>query len=370
MPSLGDDSSDPPRRRVPRWLWWIVGTLVAALVLSIVFDLVSGIDWSEVGNAIGQISLVGGVLLFALVVLRQTLNAVPLAMFVEGLGVLRSTINDLAANLVATTAPPPGDMVVRFGMFRTWRIKAEPALAGYTLNTVIFYVLRFAAPLVGFTMLLLAVRFDASYGLIAVVSGVIAALIAGAIVLVVRAEASAAWLGRFAGNLARRIKPDAVDPQTWADKMVHFRGEVQDVLRKGWVGSAVAMTVMLLVEGVTLVVALDQMGITGEVLDPVEVIAAYLVLYPLTALPFSGFGVIDVLLIQIFTSLGGANLESGILAGLIVWRAFTLILPLLLGLLSLLWWKRTSGVSGDLKDLAKQEADLIESNDAPAEPQG
>jgi hypothetical protein len=49
--------------------------------------------------------------------LRQVLNAVPLSQFVEGLGPRRSVQNDLAANLLGTVSPPPGDVLIRVAMF-------------------------------------------------------------------------------------------------------------------------------------------------------------------------------------------------------------------------------------------------------------
>ena len=52
-----------------------------------------------------------------MLLLRQVLNAVPLSQFVEGLGLRRSVQNDLAANLLGTVSPPPGDVVIRVAMF-------------------------------------------------------------------------------------------------------------------------------------------------------------------------------------------------------------------------------------------------------------
>ena len=62
-------------------------------------------------------------LLFAVLMVRQVLNALPLALFIRGLSLYRAVINDLAAHLLAVVAPPPSDLVMRVGMFRSWGIE-------------------------------------------------------------------------------------------------------------------------------------------------------------------------------------------------------------------------------------------------------
>jgi hypothetical protein len=61
-----------------------------------------------------------------------------LSQFVEGLGLRRSVQNDLAANLLGTVSPPPGDVVIRVAMFGSWGVSALEGMAGVTLNMLTF----------------------------------------------------------------------------------------------------------------------------------------------------------------------------------------------------------------------------------------
>ena len=77
------------------------------LVARVLVSLVGSVDWQQVVTTLRKVSGVQVPLLLALLVLRQSLNAVPLSVFVPGLG-WRALQNDLTANLVGTVAPPPG----------------------------------------------------------------------------------------------------------------------------------------------------------------------------------------------------------------------------------------------------------------------
>lgn len=63
------------------------------------------VDWSQVADAIGRLTLWQVVVLLALVGVRAILNAVPLAMFVPGLGVKRAVANDQPPTSVRSTRP-------------------------------------------------------------------------------------------------------------------------------------------------------------------------------------------------------------------------------------------------------------------------
>ncbi|MCH9815376.1 MAG: flippase-like domain-containing protein [Actinomycetia bacterium] len=104
--------------------------LAVAVIVYLLWLVLKDIDWAEVWQSLARLTLAQILIILALVLVRQLLNAVPMAMFVAGLDLKRSTVNDLSANLIATTTPPPGDVIIRFSMFRTWKIDAEDGMAG------------------------------------------------------------------------------------------------------------------------------------------------------------------------------------------------------------------------------------------------
>ncbi|MGI9577029.1 MAG: hypothetical protein ACR2OH_02385, partial [Microthrixaceae bacterium] len=100
-----------------KWVMLGLRVLVVVVVVLVVIWLAGNIDWSQLGDAFKAVSAAELGLLVALVVLRYAFSAAPLSMFIPGLGVGRAMVSDLTAVTMTTVAPPPADLVVRFGMF-------------------------------------------------------------------------------------------------------------------------------------------------------------------------------------------------------------------------------------------------------------
>ena len=307
----------------------------------IIVGLVGAIDWAQVGDALGRLSVAALVVLAVAFLARQTLNAVPLARFVPGLGLKRSMQNDVTANLMGTVAPPPADVVIRVSMFKSWQINPVDGMAGVTLNMLTFYSVRFLAPALG--LLVLSFQGIERGQVFAALSS---ALIAGAILvslaLIVRGDAFAAWLGRTAGRVVARVR-SSVDPQVWELATVEFRGRMAETLRKGLLPSMVALVGMVLCDSLVLTLSLRFVGVGADVLPAPAIVGAFLISYPLTLMPLVGLGVLDAVLLATWTEIAGLEWEPEIVAGLIVWRAFTILGPLLLGAGTLLLWRRGAG---------------------------
>ena len=92
-----------------------------------------------------------------------------------------------------------------------------------------------------------------------------------------------------------------------------------------------------------LVMSLRFVGLDTSELPIVEIAIAYLFAYPFTLFPFQGIGIVDALVLAAIVQAGGADVEAAAVAGLVVWRVFTIGGPLALGALGLAAWRRTSG---------------------------
>ena len=184
----------------------IVLLVVAFLVARIIIGLVGAIDWNSVWTAVRQLTLPGAILLLLVLLVRQSFNAVPLAKFVRGLSLPRSMQNDLGAILIGTVAPPPSDVVLRVSMFRSWGIDPLEGMAGVTLNTLTFYVIRFSAPVLGL-VLFAFIEAETGHTWAAVGSGAIGLAILVALVSLSRGDRLARILGLTAGRVAARFRP-------------------------------------------------------------------------------------------------------------------------------------------------------------------
>jgi putative heme transporter len=82
-------------------------------------------------------------------------------------------------------------------------------------------------------------------------------------------------------------------------------------------------------------------GLSPDQLSLLDIAIAYLFAYPFALFPFSGIGVVDALIVAGLVEAGGLSVEAPAVAGLIVWRVFTVGLPVLMGLGALVFWRRT-----------------------------
>lgn len=333
--SPGARDGAPTRRRVLRI---VVNILVLLISFAIIASLLSDIDFAQVRAAISGLSAVQVLVIVVLLLVLRTLNATPLTVFIRGLSIPRALLNDLSGNLISTVSPPPSDMVVRYTMFRAWSIDLSTAFVGVTINTLLFYVVRFSVPLIGVVIVALGHSLRSGMLITSVGVGALALLIIGTLAAVLRAERTARVVGRTAGRLARKFRPAAVDPDDWAARTVAFRARFRTQLL-GWPVAVLAMLAMVLTDAVILLYCQRITGLSAEAVGPFLVVGAFLVAYPLTALPFAGIGVLDALLLELVTSYAGPQWTTPAVAGLIVWRTTTLLLPLLAGALSYGIWR-------------------------------
>lgn len=311
--------------------------LLSFLVARLLVSLVGSVDWQQVAVALQKLSWASAPALLALLVLRQSLNGVPLARFVPGLGFRRAVQNDLTANLVGTVAPPPGDVVVRVAMFRSWGIAAVDGMPGVTLNSLVFYVIRFSVPILG-VLLLVGEGLAGAQVWLSLGSLLVATAMVTGLVLVSRGERAARLLGGTAGRVVSQFR-DGVDPEVWAESVAGFRATMSRRLVSGLPMSMVALTAMVLTDGLIVLLSLRLVGVTGSLLPPLVVLGTFLVVYPLTALPLAGLGVLDAALVVAYTEVAGVAAEPAVVAGLVLWRVVTLLGALALGCLSLGWWR-------------------------------
>lgn len=326
------------RRRIPRAVVRVGRVLVVAVVAWLLLRLLRAIHWSQVAYAVTHLGLWQVVVILLVLPVRRFVLAAPLALFVTGLDVPRAMVNDVAAASVATIAPSPGDVVVRLAMLRSWGIDAKAAASGLTLSTVMFYVARLAAPILGFVVFWATGTFYARFGLAALVFGAGAAALLGGLVYAVRAERSAAALGRLLGTVIRKVRPSATGPDDWADRLVDFQAHSARLLKAHGRPAVVSLCALVVVEAGVLVLCLGFVGVPMSTSTILLLACTFLVIYPLTGLPLMGAGVFDAS----YTALVSSHSEletTTLVAGLLVWRVAIQVVPVVVGLLALARWR-------------------------------
>ncbi|WP_017933065.1 lysylphosphatidylglycerol synthase domain-containing protein [Nocardioides sp. Iso805N] len=324
--------------------------MVAAVVTVVAVRLIGQVDWGEVWDALNHLDWWQVPVLIALLLVRQTLNALPLSLYIEGVSPYRATLNDQVAILMSTIAPPPSDLAIRTAMFSSWGVSVARGMAGTVMNTLTFYIVRFSAPAAG--LLLVMIKGDAlGIRLIDLASIGIATTMVVVLMLVMRSEALAGTIGRRAGRVARRFRD--VDPEAWAQRCIRFREDVAARFRYGFPRSLMSLSAMLLVDATMLILCLRFVGLGPADAPIVEVVAAYLIAYPLTLFPFSGLGLVDAVVLAAVCAVGGQDVEAVAVAALIVWRVFIVGGPIVLGVVAMAIWRRTAEGPTTIKSIVR-----------------
>lgn len=334
-----DPSIPVPARRRRGWAARL-GMLAASLVIAyVVVRLVGRIDGAAVVAALGKLTWWQPLVLLVVVMVRQVCSAMPLAFYIPGVTLFRATVNDLGAVLMSAVAPPPSDLALRVAMFTSWGVSAAKGVAGTVMNTLTFYIVRLSTPAVGFVLLAVVSR-PAGLRAIEVVSILLALAIYAGLLVVLRSERLALTAGTRAGRAVRRFRP-SVDPDGWAAACVTFRRDSSATFRHGFWRSLIAITGLLVSDFAVLVLCLRFVGLGPDSLSLLDIAIAFLFAYPFTWFPFSGIGIVDALVLAALVEAGGLVVEGPAVAGLVLWRVFTVGVPVLMGLGALAFWRGT-----------------------------
>lgn len=330
-----------PAPAAPRWRR-LAGR--AALILVIVLVVVAivrsfrRLDLEAVMDALGRMPWWSAAVLLALLLVRQVLNALPLAIFLPGTGLYRATVNDLGASTAAAFAPAPSDMVLRVAMFRSWGVGTDRAVVATAMNAVTFFIARFSAPLLGFLLLPL-LRVGPGLRLLDVASLVLAAVLVLLVLLVVRGEEQAAQVGERLGRIVRTVRRSTV-PEDWSLALRRSQRHVAEGFGARFPRALLASGGVLLADLTILTLCLRLMGVGGGALPLVDLVAAYAFAFPLTMFPAQGLGVMDTALLASISETAGPGMVEPALAAVLVWRTVTVAGPLLLGLIAVVLWRR------------------------------
>lgn len=326
-----------------RWVRLALIIVLVAVIVIVIRGLLGDVDWEQVRTAIAKLARWELAVLLAGLLVRQFLNALPLALFIPGCPPVRAMQNDQAAILMTTVAPPPSDVVLRLAMFGSWGISSPAGLAGTVMNTVTFYVVRFGAPLLGVVLMIALGTFYLGEFVPAVLSGSVSAALLAVVWLAFRGEVFTVRLARRLARLVGRVRR-GVEADAWAAWAADFRGRVVDRVPWALPRSVLALVAMVVVDAALIVASLRFVGVTAAEVPAIEVLVAFLVAYPLTLFPFSGLGVLDAVVVATLLAIEAGAVEAGaveaeLVAGFVVWRAITIVGPLVLGLLSVGLWK-------------------------------
>ena len=172
------------------------------------------------------------------------------------------------------------------------------------------------------------------------IAGLIAAVVVFALML--RSEEVARRFGLLAGRVASRLLRLVGRPPVagWELATVKFRARTVDLVEHRWLAITATSLVSHLSLYLVLLAALREVGVGNAEVGWAEVLAVFAFARLATAIPITpgGAGVVEAVLITGLSAAGGDKAE--VVAAVLVYRALTWGLPVLVGVVCLLWWRK------------------------------
>jgi uncharacterized protein (TIRG00374 family) len=174
------------------------------------------------------------------------------------------------------------------------------------------------------------------------VAGLVTTVVVFALML--RSEDQARRFGLLAGRVASRLLGWVRRPPVagWELATVKFRARTVGLVQHRWVPITVTSLVSHLSLYVVLLVALRDVGVSDAEVSWAEVLAVFAFARLATAIPLTpgGVGFVEGVLVTGLIGAGGDPDE--VAAAVVVYRALTWALPILVGIGCYLWWRRRS----------------------------
>jgi len=335
-------ASDPIAALKPhsKWRGPLLLVLKIALVIFgayLVVEAVRAVDWQSVGDAISRLNVVEIIVIALVVAVRQVVNASTLPVLVPKLSLPHAISTAFSGTLIQTFTPPPADAVLRLSMLKSYGVETTRGAAALVLDTVVFYLARFVAPIVGIVLAVIAMPVESVHLWMALLGLGVTALLLWALWMITTGETAAGRVGTLAARVIKRLRP-SVDPDAWAAAVIRFQRESATGLARKIGKATPIMLGFVLVDSLVVLVSLRFVGIPSHHIAYLAVLAAMFTLYPLTVFPFAGLGVLDAALIVLINAEDAAD-GPDLVAALVIWRVATLLLPLIPGLISLSLWR-------------------------------
>jgi putative heme transporter len=311
------------------------GVIVGVLVVVFGIILPKVVDYGEVKDALLALTFSQMVQISILGFIAWVACGVLFCVVVPGLSLLRGTEAYLILSGMGPSLPfGPWNMGVTWVVLRGWGISIQGATTGMALYGTISTLGRLALPLVALVLIGLLGGADGTHStarLIGIVSAVIFLVVTTVLVLVVRSDRSADWVGRTADRyvgllLGRLRRPEHPDIKAGIHR---FRDELGEVVRRRGLAGLVANILAQLPWWITFVVALRFTGVPEEAITPLDVLAVFALTSVITIIPIApgGAGVPELLYIAGLTSIA-PGYEAEITAGVFLFRLYVWFLPI------------------------------------------
>jgi uncharacterized membrane protein YbhN (UPF0104 family) len=330
----GAPAAPPSRRGALLRSAFIVGIL--ALVFLVI--LPQSIDYGDVLAAFSELDLGQVALMTALGGAAWFASGLVLAALIEGVAALRGAMSWVILSGIGSSIPfGPWNMGVLWMVVRGWGVTNVAATSGIALYGIANTLSILFLPLLAVAALSIQGGFAISshpttaWVLAAVVAGA-ALLVIALIVGIVRSERIAGWLARtsqrIVTSVVRRLGRSGGPNVEVA--IFHFRDQLGAVIRRRGLAGLLLAAAAHLVWVVVLVAAMRAVGVDEATLPWTRILAVYSIVMVVMILPIApgGAGIPELLFIAMLSSITDGVDRSTIAAGVFLYRVYYWFLPI------------------------------------------
>jgi uncharacterized membrane protein YbhN (UPF0104 family) len=333
------------RRHRPLWRRALGPLLSIALVVAVfAWFLPQFTSLSDVWTTVVDMTTVEVVVLLLVAAWNLATYQFVMVATMPGLTLRQATVSSLTTTAVSNTVVGGAALALglTYGMNSSWgfsrsRTSVSLLLSGLWNNFVKLGTPVLALSLLAFTAPPSAGRLTAG---LAGVAGLVAAVVV--LGLLLHSRETAARIGSLAGRAASALLRLVHRPPVhgWERATSRFRDRTALLLRARWHWITLTTLVSHLSLFLVLLLALRFAGVSSSEVGWTEVLAVFAFARLLTAVPFTpgGLGVIELALITGLSAAGGAR--ASVAAAVLVYRALTYVLPIPLGLVTYVFWRR------------------------------
>ena len=318
--------------------------LALALIVVIFWYLLRDISLADVWAAITAMTWIELVGLAVIAAWNLVTYAFVWMTVTPGLRFGRAMVMTQATTAITNTVPAGSAVGIgmTYAMLGSWGFSRGRTTIAVLVSGVWNAFAKLAIPVLA--LALVALQGNASAARVTAaalgIGGLIAAIVVFALML--RSEHMAERVGVLAGRVVSKLLALIRRPpvQGWELATVKFRNRTVDLLEHGWFPITAATVVSHLSLYLVLLVSLRDVGISDAEVGWAEVLAVFAFARLATAVPITpgGAGVVEAVLITGLTAAGGDKAQ--VVAAVLVYRALTWGLPVLVGVGCLLWWRK------------------------------
>ncbi len=327
--------------RTRNLLFGALGLAVVVVTFAVVLPRIA--SYHDVWEAVQTLDSTSLIALGVAVLANIVTYAPPWMLALPGLR-FRQALPFTQASTAFTYIAPGGGLVGMagsYGLLRAWGFASNEVARAVTITGIWNQLANLLLPVIAVMLLGIEGGRDAFLTTVALIGAAVFTVAVGVLAIVLWTDSFARAVGDLAERLVSRLF--AVVRRSpvigWPDAFVRFRRETVELIRRRWHWLTLAAIAGNLTVFAVLLVSLRAVGVESSEVTVVEAFAGWSLARALQLIPLTpgGVGPVEVGLTAILVGFGGGNAE--VVAAVLLYRLFTIVPTLLLGLATIGAWR-------------------------------